>query len=154
MEKIDLLLLDYKQTNAFVDKVDNQLFTIRNWAITTTGAVFALAITTKQPFVLLTNVFLILGFFMKELSYKCFHEDAIGKSHVLEEIIQKSQGKNELISDYTFGIGHTIKMPTLKNMAEIVWNRWHITVFYLGLVIITIGFWILVGYISPSQGGG
>ena len=58
---LELLLLDYKITQSFIDKLDDHLFRIKNWVITTDGAIFALAITTKVKSVLIVN--LILFFF-------------------------------------------------------------------------------------------
>jgi hypothetical protein len=49
---IGLLKLDHEVVRTVIDKFDSQIFTIRNWAVTMTGAIAALAVTVEEPLVL------------------------------------------------------------------------------------------------------
>jgi hypothetical protein len=53
---MDLLKLDYERVQAVIDKFDSQIFAIRNWAVTMTGALAALAVTVEEPLVLLVGL--------------------------------------------------------------------------------------------------
>jgi hypothetical protein len=59
---IDLLKLEYEVSRSLIDKLDSRLFIVRNWAITTTGAIVALSLTVDQPRVLIVGAVAALFF--------------------------------------------------------------------------------------------
>ena len=135
----ELLELDYRTTQSFIDKADDILFRIKNWAITTNGGIFALAISTKNKNVLVVNLVLIACFWLLELFYKCFHEDAMEQNKKIEEYLFEDTEDSEIRKKkYVFGLGHTIKLPRVKKMIEIIFKRLHITFLYLVMLLVTI----------------
>jgi len=137
----DLLKIDYDKTLAFVDKMDDILFRIKNWAIVTSGAIIALAISINNRYALLVNLLLIYCFLVLELFYKCFHEDALIKSHLIEELLfsdpnnEQIQGKRQ---EYVFGLGHAINLPNARRMTWILFHRFHMSFLYLILLVLNI----------------
>jgi hypothetical protein len=53
---MDFLKLDYEAAQAVVNKLDGHLFAVRNWAVTTAGAIAALSLSVAQPPVLLVGL--------------------------------------------------------------------------------------------------
>ena len=143
-ETKDLIVLDYEKSLAFIDKMDDRIFTIRKWTITSITAIIALAFTVENKYVLLGNISLILGFYTMELFYKGLRENIIGKRSRLEKLLQPFQDENELLDNYTFGMEHLREIPGLKEYWIIARDRWHSTLFYIGLTIITMTFWVLL----------
>ena len=138
-QAIDLLKLDYEVARSVVDKFDSQLFTIRNWAVTTTGAIAALAVTVEQPFVLLVGLAPPILFAFLELRYQIYCDDMIAHSHYLESQIHRVvlEGRTP-DPDYQFGIRGRIQRPQLRRMARrFVTERVTLT-FYGGLLLILI----------------
>jgi hypothetical protein len=136
----ELLRLDYDKTLAFIDKADGQLWFIRNWALTANAAIIAVGVSTGSWAVILAALVLVAGFFTLELIVKSFHEDAIRQSFRLEELlVQAARGELDL-SDYEFGIGHTIKEPKFSRMFGIVLKpgRWHLSFLHIGLAIVDV----------------
>jgi uncharacterized membrane protein len=137
-EMRSLIKLDYEKTLSFIDKIDDILFRIKNWTITTNAAIFAVAISTKNKNCLAINFVSISCFWLLELFYKCFHEDALRKSYLMEELIYSDPEDEKLRETYTFGIGHAVELPNIKKVLRIVFSRFHMTFLYIGLLILTL----------------
>jgi hypothetical protein len=76
---MNFLKLDYEAARAVVDKFDGHLFAVRNWAVTTTGAIAALSLSVAQPLVLLVGLGPSVVFAFLELMYKGYHDEAVDK---------------------------------------------------------------------------
>jgi uncharacterized membrane protein len=136
---LDLLKLDYEAARAVVDKLDNHLFAVRNWAVTTIGAIAALSATVDKPPVLLVGLVPTFLFGVLELMYKGFHDDAISHSRYLERQIHRVAILGTMPeADYEFGIGGHIHRPRLHRMAWTLLNRREISTFYGGMVLILV----------------
>lgn len=134
---MDLLKLDYEAARAVVDKLDGQLFAVRNWAVTTTGAIAALSLSVERPLVLLAGLVPTVLFAVLELMYKGFHDEAIAKSKSVETQIQRiAMSRSALDPDYRFGIGGWIHRPGIRRMTWTFLNRREISTFYIGLILI------------------
>ncbi|MFC1514890.1 hypothetical protein ACFL5X_03215 [Candidatus Omnitrophota bacterium] len=133
----DLVKFDYTNTLSFLDKTDGTLFTIKNWAVTTNGAIFALAITSKNKYIFIINFVLISCFWLLELFYKCFHEDALRKSCLLEKLLSTDPSEEEVGKRYTFGLWDTIKLPHIKTIFWIIRFRLHMTFLYVVLLLLS-----------------
>lgn len=133
-----LVELDYEKTLTFLDKMDDILFRIKNWAVTTNGAIFALAITAKNKYCFVVNFVLIFSFWLLELFYKCFHEDGLRKGYLMEELLSSDPPDEEVTKMYTFGLGHAIKLPSVKAIVRIVVSRNHMTFLYVILLILSV----------------
>lgn len=148
----DLIKLDYDKTLSFIDKTDDILFRIKNWAITTNAAIFAVAISTKNKYCLFINFVLIFCFWLLELFYKCFHENALSKSYLMEELLYSDFEDEKVRETYTFGLGHAIELPSIKKMLRIVFFRFHMSFLYLGLLILTLfGFFLFDNYFTKLK---
>ena len=103
---MDFLKLDYEAAQAVVNKFDGHLFAVRNWAVTTTGAIAALSLSVAQPRVLLVGLVPSVLFAFLELMYKSFHDEAIDKRKYVETQIQRvAVESSSLDTDYQFGMG-------------------------------------------------
>ena len=149
-KQFQIVLKDYENTQAFIDKIGKYLFQVRNWAIISSSGVIAYAVSEKYGWILIANLFIIAGFMFIELFQKSFHEDALEKLHEMEEIIQKCcVGSEPLPKDYFFGLGHSIFPVYPKRIYQILFapSRWHNFAFYIFLVLATLGARLLISFI-------
>jgi hypothetical protein len=143
---IELLKLDHEVVRTVIDKFDSQIFTIRNWAVTMTGAIAALAVTVEEPLVLLVGLAPPIFFAFLELRYKSYSDEAISRGHYLEEQIQRVALEGKMPDPgYQFGMRGQIHRPELRQMARRLIRGRATPVFYGGLVFI-----VLVGLITYS----
>ena len=47
-QTIDLLKFDYQVARSLIDKFENHVFVVRNWAVTTTGAIVAISLSATS----------------------------------------------------------------------------------------------------------
>jgi len=73
----EALKLDYDSTCAFIDKCDELMFRIKNWALITTSAVVAYSISSQQELIVFSNLILVPAFLYMELIYKSLQDSAI-----------------------------------------------------------------------------
>jgi hypothetical protein len=143
---MDLLKLDYERVQAVIDKFDSQVFAIRNWAVTMTGALGALAVTVEEPLVLLVGLAPPLFFAFLELRYKSYSDEAIARGYYLEEQIHRLALEGKMPEQgYQFGIRGQIHRPRLRQMVRRLIIGRVTPVFYGGLLLI-----VLVGLITYS----
>ena len=62
MQPIEILREDFAQTFGFIDKCDEHIFKIKNWALLTSSAVIAFSISQKHDILALANLALLLSF--------------------------------------------------------------------------------------------
>lgn len=144
MEPIEALEKDYESTLGFIDKCDEHMFKIKNWALITTSTVIAFSISRDKDLIVLVNLVLILAFLYLELIYKSFQDIAIEHTTDLAERIDKHLGKtgaDELIKDYKFGFGRKLQYPSLQRVAKIFRNKYrrHILNFYGLIALFSVG---------------
>jgi hypothetical protein len=143
---LELLKLDHEVVRSVIDKFDSQIFTIRNWAVTMTGAIAALAITVEEPLVLLVGLAPPIFFAFLELRYKSYCDEAISRGHYLEERIQRVALEGKMPEpDYQFGMRGQIHRPQLRRMARRLIKGRVTPVFYGGLLFI-----VLAGLVAYS----
>jgi len=151
VDPIKALTLDYESTCSFIDKCDDHIFKVKNWALITTSAVIAFSITSGNDYVVLSNFVLILAFLYMELIYKSFQDSAIEHAEDLAERIDTSvsaeQGAN-LVDGYKFGFGRKLQYPSLRQCVRILLNptRRHIVNFYGLIVVYSVGAFLLGEY--------
>jgi hypothetical protein len=95
---MDFLKLDYEAAQAVVNKFDGHLFAVRNWAVTTTGAIAALSLSVAQPLVLLVGLGPSVVFAFLELMYKGYHDEAVDKRGYVERQIQQVAVKSSRLT--------------------------------------------------------
>ena len=153
MDPVKALTLDYESTLDFIDKCDNHIFTIKNWALITSSAVIAFSISTSMGFIVLVNLLLIPAFLYLELIHKSFQDSAIEHTTDISERIDRSlspSSTNDLTEGYKFGFGRRLQYPSIGRCAAILRNknRRHIVNFYGLIAAFSIGSFIVSGYFA------
>ena len=144
MEPIELLREDFSQTVQFIDKCDDHIFKIKNWALLTSSAVIAFSISQNHDAMALANLALLTAFIYLELIYKSFQDSAIDHtadiSKRIDTYLSDPTGNNILLN-YSHGYGRKLKYPSIHRVFNILKNRnrWHILNFYALLAVFSIG---------------
>ena len=144
MEPIDILREDFAQTLGFIDKCDDHIFKIKNWALLTSSAVIAFAVAQGHDFFALANLALLLAFIYLELIYKSFQDTAIEHTTDISKRIDKylaDPSVANLLVGYSHGFGRKLQYPSIHRVFSILGNhnRWHISHFYGLLALFSIG---------------
>ena len=147
MKPIDTLKEDFSQTLGFIDKCDDHIFKIKNWALLTSSAVIAFSISKNQDLIVLANIALLSAFIYLELIYKSFQDTAIKHSSDISNRIDKylSDPKDkDLLVGYSHSFGRKLQYPSVPHVFSILENRkrQHIFNFYLLLAVFSVGTFI------------
>jgi uncharacterized membrane protein len=151
MRPIDILKEDYVQTVAFIDKCDNHIFQIRNWAIITSSTVIAFSVSQNHGKFAFANIFILVAFIYMELIYKSFQDTAIDHTTDISERIDKYMVNSEttdLLSKYKHGYGRKLQYPSIMRVFSILGNpkRRHILNFYFLLSAFSVGSFLVMTY--------
>lgn len=151
MESMKALTMDYESTCAFIDKCDEHMFKVKNWALITTSAVIAFSISSGKDLVVFSNLLLIPAFLYMELIYKSFQESTIEHATDLAKRIDRSLSAGSdagVLEGYQFGFGRKLLYPSLQQCASILVNpaRRHILNFYVLIFMFSIGAYLLGRY--------
>lgn len=144
MKPIDALKEDFSQTLGFIDKCDDHIFKIKNWAILTSSAVIAFSISKNQDLIVLANIALLSAFIYLELIYKSFQDTAIKHSSDISSRIDKylaDPTAKDLLVGYSHSFGRKLQYPSVPHVFSILENRnrQHIFNFYLLLAMFSVG---------------
>ena len=153
MEPIEALQKDYESTLSFIDKCDDHMFKIKNWALITTSAIIAFSISRDKDLIVLVNLVLILAFMYLELIYKSFQDTAIDHTTDLAERIDNhlhNPDQDELLKEYEFGYGRKLKYPSFRQVGNVFLNkqRRHIVNFYLFIALFSLGALMVGSFIA------
>ena len=151
MNLIEALRLDYETTSDFIDKCDDHMFRVKNWALITASAVIAYSISTDVENIVLANIILVLAFLYLELIYKSFQDTAIEHSTDISKRIDqaiRAPGVSTELDNYEFGFGRKLLYPSLGQCWRILrnGNRRHIVNFYGLIAIFSIGAFLIGRY--------
>ena len=142
MQPIDILREDFEQTLGFIDKCDNHIFQVKNWAIATSSAVIAFSISQNHDGIALLNLPLFFAFMYLELMYKFFQDTAIQHTDDISRRIDKflSNSQTDLLTDNKHSFGRRLQYPSFCRVFSVLGNRkrWHILNFYLLLTLISV----------------
>lgn len=144
MEKIEALHKDYETTLAFIDKCDDHMFKIKNWALITTSAVIAFSFSRDKELIVLVNLILIFAFIYLELIYKSFQDSAIEHTTDLSKRIDSylhNPKQEKLIEGYKHGFGRKLHYPSIRQVFNVLTNekRAHILNFYRLIALFSVG---------------
>jgi len=144
MLPIDAIRSDYADTLGFINKCDDHIFKVRNWALVTSSAVIAFAISKDKDAIVLVNLALLPAFLYLELIYKSFQDSAIKHTTELSERIDAyltDPAAEAVLAGYRHGFGRKLEYPSVKRVFRILLNRsrWHILNFYSLLLIVSLG---------------
>jgi len=136
---IDLLKFDYQVARSLIDKFENHVFIVRNWAITTTGATVAISLSADQRLVLVVGLVPPTFFGLLELIYQCWTWEAVEYSRDIEDRLHQVAIENHALDDdYKFGVRRWIRRPGLGRMAQMFFRRREILIFYVGLLLVPV----------------
>ena len=153
MEPIDILREDFSQTVEFIDKCDNHIFKIKNWALLTSSAVIAFSFTQKHEYLALTNLGLLVAFIYLELIYKSFQDTAIQHTTDISERIDMyllDSSTDKLLTNYNHSYGRMLVYPSVVRVFSILGNRsrWHLLNFYILLALFSVGAFVVINYVA------
>lgn len=152
MQNIDILKEDFAQTLAFIDKCDDHIFKIKNWALLTSSATIAFSISQQHDAVALSNFALIIAFVYLELIYKSFQDTAILHATDISQrldVFMNDPSTFELLAGYKHGFGRKLQYPSVGRVFSILRNRnrWHILCFYSLLALFSLGGFVVARFI-------
>ena len=153
MQPIDILREDFAQTVEFIDKCDDHIFKIKNWALLTSSAVIAFSISQKYNFIALANPILLIAFMYLELIYKSFQDSAIEHTADISQRIDNylaDPSAAELLVGYSHSYGRKLQYPSACRVFSILnnRNRWHFRHFYGLLTLFSIGAYIVARFVA------
>ena len=138
---LDLLRLDYEISRSVINAFTDRLFTVRNWAVTLTGAIVALSLTAEQPVVLAVGLVPPLFFAFLESIYQSWLSSAILRSEYLEsQMHEVALNGGALDQSYEFGVRGWIHSPypQFRQMILGLLRRREALTLYLGLFLVPI----------------
>lgn len=152
-EKIGILREDLAQTLSFIDKCDDHIFKIKNWAIITSSAVIAFSVSQDHDFISLANLALLFAFIYLELIYKSLQNTAIAHSADISARIDKyleNPDEEDLLEGYNHGFGGKLKYPSVPRVFGVLGNKYqrHILNFYGLLALFSIAAFVVATYVS------
>ncbi|GII25412.1 hypothetical protein [Planosporangium mesophilum] len=137
-ESFALMLTDFEYLQKSIDKFDAQRFAIKNWAVTSSGAILAVAYGSRRPIVGIGGVLIVLFFGFLEIIYLEMQVSVIERSNQLEGLINRARAEKNSPPEYVFGIGQAFaKSFSFHRVPKLIFRmgRIHITSFYLGLLL-------------------
>ncbi|MBI5246434.1 MAG: hypothetical protein HY923_04585 [Elusimicrobia bacterium] len=153
MKPIDILREDFAQTLGFIDKCDDHIFKIKNWALLTSSAVIAFAVAQDHDSFALANLVLLLAFLYLELIYKSFQDTAIEHTTDISKRIDKylaDPSNANLLAGYRHGFGRKLRYPSVYRVFSILPDpdHGHFRNFYGLLAVFSIGAFVVARYVS------
>ena len=153
MQPIEILREDFAQTLGFIDKCDEHIFKIKNWALLTSSAVIAFSISQKHDVIALANLALLIAFLYLELIYKSFQDVAIQHNSEISHRIDlylANTSDSELLTGYRHSFGSKLKYPSVPRVFGILLNRnrWHILNFYILLALFSVGAFVVSRFVT------
>lgn len=153
MQPIEALKEDFAQTLGFIDKCDDHIFKIKNWALLTLSAVIAFSVSQDQDPIALANLLLLVAFIYLELIYKSFQDSAIQHTTDISERIDRyltDPTATDLLADYSHSFGRKLEYPSLRRVFLILKNpnRRHILYFYLLLGLFSVGAFVIARFVD------
>ena len=153
MQPIEALREDFSQTLGFIDKCDDHIFKIKNWALLTSSAVIAFSVSQDKGLIALFNLLILIAFIYLELIYKSFQDTAIEHTTDISARIDRylvDLATPDLLAGYSHSFGRKLQYPAAPIVFAILRNRrrWHILSFYGLLALFSVGASVVAGLFS------
>lgn len=153
MKPIDALREDFAQTLGFIDKCDDHIFKIKNWALLTSSAVIAFSISQDHDAIALANLALLVAFIYLELIYKSFQDTAIQHTTDISRRIDAflaDPAAAGLLDGYSHSFGRKLQYPSVVRVFSILGNRnrWHILNFYGLLALFSVAAFVVARFVA------
>jgi len=134
---VRLLELDLEYLHRTIDKFDNQRFSIRSWAVTTGGALLALAVSVRNAGVPIVGLFVVAFFAYLEIVYMDMQVRVMRRCTRVGQLLHSSVSNPSTwpCDDYAFGIREAFGKDPFRwaNVPNILTTRPELYMFYLGL---------------------
>jgi uncharacterized membrane protein len=108
-EWLGYALREYEYHRTGIDKFDGQRLQIRNWSITVSGALLAVAFSAKVVFIAYGSVLVALLFFFLEAIYMQIQHDVMQRSNHIETLINHHRRTGQLQEPYEFGVSYAYR---------------------------------------------
>jgi len=134
-----LLEMEFEHLQKINDKYDGSRFQVKNWAVTTGGAVLALSVTSKRFELALIGGLVVLVFAYIEAIYMHMQDCVIARCNKIERLLDAaSRGQlTALEGEYRFGVSQAFEGRLhVKDVVRALDGRPHIYVLYAGILAI------------------
>lgn len=143
--------LDLEYLNKTIDKFDAQRFSIRNWSVTATGALLAVAVSQKNAMIPIVAVLLVVFFAYLEVLYTGMQVRVQNRcAEVCVLLVQATREERDLIeSDFGFGIRRALGTNSIRwaDIPRLIRPRPELYLFYLGLVVVALASILLIRFL-------
>jgi hypothetical protein len=132
-----LLKIEFEHHQKINDKFDGSRFFIKNWAVTTGGAVLALSVTARRPVLAVIGGAVVMIFAYIETLYIYIQDHVIARCNYVEKLLDAASRSEEPMreKDYRFGVSQAfVGGFDVKGVLGALKGRPHIYILYLGLV--------------------
>ncbi len=140
--------LDLEYLNKTIDKFDAQRFSIRNWSVTATGALLAVAVSQKSAVMPVVAVLLVAFFAYLEVIYTGMQVKVQDRcTEVCALLVQATREDRDLIEpDFGFGIRRALGTHPIRwaDFPGLIRPRPELYLFYFGLVVVALASTLLI----------
>jgi hypothetical protein len=154
-EWLGYALREYEYHQTGMAQLDEQRLQIRNWSITVSGALLAVAFSAKVALIAYGSVLVALLFFFLEAIFLSIEQGVIDRSNFIETLINDYRTTGAEPTAYEFGVSHAHQRDfSFKDMGRLIFGRrrLHLTAFHVGLVAVTILGAVTAGLTIPATG--
>jgi hypothetical protein len=149
--QIHLMEIEGESLHRALDKFDNSRFTIKNWAVTSTGALLALSVNAKNAGIALVGFAIVPLFAYMEILYMYIQTGLLERISRVEQLLNSTMRDTAPLagSDYRFGTGQAFEGKfDARGLLATLRGRPHIYVLYLGLLGATVTDVVVLNFIS------
>lgn len=149
---VRLLELDLEYLHRTIDKFDNQRFAIRNWTVTGSGALFALAVSARNASAPIVGLLVVAFFVYLEIVYMDIQVRVQGRCTRVGQFLHSSVSDPSTLpdDDYAFGIRAALGKDPFRwaKVPGILATRPELYMFYLGpmaaMILSVVLIWIFL----------
>jgi hypothetical protein len=135
-----LMEIEAQSLHQALDKFDNSRFTIKNWAVTSAGALLALSVNARNSGIAIVAFVVIVLFAYLELLYMYIQAGVLDRINRVEQLLDSTLRSTapQADSGYRFGTSQAFEGKfKVKGLLAVLRGRPHIYVLYLGLMAAT-----------------
>jgi uncharacterized membrane protein len=131
-----LLEIEFDHLQKINDKYDGSRFLVKNWAVTTGGAILALSTTSKRFELAVIGSVVVLVFAYIEAIYMYIQDQVIARCNQIERLLDAT-ARDEMTGDYRFGVSQAFEGRLhFTGVVRALNGRPHIYALYVGLLAI------------------
>jgi hypothetical protein len=149
--QVRLMEIEAESLHQALDKFDNSRFTIKNWAVTSTGAILALSVNAKSAGIGLIGFAVVPLFAYLEVLYMYIQTGVVDRIDRVEQLLDSTMRDTAPLaqSDYRFGTSQAFAGKfDFRGLLATLRGRPHIYALYLGLLAATTVDVLVLGFFS------